>query len=154
MIPGHGPVLQSVLGTFLTWGLTAAGSALVFVFSSGQVGAETPSWVPDGGCDALVAGFGCLVLSLRELTLTLGGPGAGGGKIQLVSLLCVNTEEGKEIKFLTPGCGMCRSSAPGARELGQSCGQGSVLGTAGSPPAAWFLGCGIWVSPRSEPAKR
>uniref|UniRef100_A0A8C0C2T8 Zinc transporter ZIP11 n=1 Tax=Buteo japonicus TaxID=224669 RepID=A0A8C0C2T8_9AVES len=38
MIPGHGPVVQSVLGTFLTWGLTAAGSALVFVFSSGQVG--------------------------------------------------------------------------------------------------------------------
>ncbi|NXP77333.1 S39AB protein, partial [Ramphastos sulfuratus] len=32
----HGPVIQSVLGTFLTWGLTAAGSALVFVFSSGQ----------------------------------------------------------------------------------------------------------------------
>ncbi|KAM6344300.1 zinc transporter ZIP11 [Alca torda] len=36
MIPGHGPVIQAVLGTFLTWGLTAAGSALVFVFSSGQ----------------------------------------------------------------------------------------------------------------------
>ncbi|XP_051491153.1 zinc transporter ZIP11 isoform X2 [Apus apus] len=36
MIPGHGPVIQSVLGTLLTWGLTAAGSALVFVFSSGQ----------------------------------------------------------------------------------------------------------------------
>ncbi|XP_069728358.1 zinc transporter ZIP11 isoform X2 [Phaenicophaeus curvirostris] len=36
MIPGHGPVVQSVLGTVLTWGLTAAGSALVFVFSSGQ----------------------------------------------------------------------------------------------------------------------
>ncbi|NXI11900.1 S39AB protein, partial [Irena cyanogastra] len=31
-----GPVLQAVLGTLLTWGLTAAGSALVFVFSSGQ----------------------------------------------------------------------------------------------------------------------
>ncbi|KAM9371391.1 zinc transporter ZIP11 [Phaethornis superciliosus] len=36
MIPGQGPVIQAVLGTFLTWGLTAAGSALVFVFSSGQ----------------------------------------------------------------------------------------------------------------------
>ncbi|NXI41631.1 S39AB protein, partial [Galbula dea] len=32
----QGPVVQSMLGTFLTWGLTAAGSALVFVFSSGQ----------------------------------------------------------------------------------------------------------------------
>ncbi|NXA77749.1 S39AB protein, partial [Thryothorus ludovicianus] len=31
-----GPVLQALLGTALTWGLTAAGSALVFVFSSGQ----------------------------------------------------------------------------------------------------------------------
>ncbi|NXC07276.1 S39AB protein, partial [Orthonyx spaldingii] len=31
-----GPVLQALLGTFLTWALTAAGSALVFVFSSGQ----------------------------------------------------------------------------------------------------------------------
>ncbi|NXA04162.1 S39AB protein, partial [Sapayoa aenigma] len=31
-----GPVIQAVLGTFLTWGLTAVGSALVFVFSSGQ----------------------------------------------------------------------------------------------------------------------
>ena len=37
MIPGQGPVLQAVLGTLLTWGLTAAGSALVFIFSSGQV---------------------------------------------------------------------------------------------------------------------
>ncbi|XP_014742909.1 PREDICTED: zinc transporter ZIP11 [Sturnus vulgaris] len=36
MIAGLGPVLQAVLGTLLTWGLTAAGSALVFVFSSGQ----------------------------------------------------------------------------------------------------------------------
>ncbi|NXC47718.1 S39AB protein, partial [Penelope pileata] len=32
----QGPVLQALLGTLLTWGLTAAGSALVFVFSSGQ----------------------------------------------------------------------------------------------------------------------
>lgn len=38
MLLGYNPVLQALLGTFLTWGLTAAGSALVFVFSSGQVG--------------------------------------------------------------------------------------------------------------------
>ncbi|NXD30944.1 S39AB protein, partial [Spelaeornis formosus] len=31
-----GPVPQALLGTALTWALTAAGSALVFVFSSGQ----------------------------------------------------------------------------------------------------------------------
>nr|XP_030143189.3 zinc transporter ZIP11 isoform X1 [Taeniopygia guttata] len=36
MIPGVGPVPQALLGTLLTWALTAAGSALVFVFSSGQ----------------------------------------------------------------------------------------------------------------------
>ncbi|XP_066188420.1 zinc transporter ZIP11 isoform X2 [Sylvia atricapilla] len=36
MIAGLAPVLQAALGTALTWALTAAGSALVFVFSSGQ----------------------------------------------------------------------------------------------------------------------
>ncbi|XP_062976143.1 zinc transporter ZIP11 isoform X1 [Elgaria multicarinata webbii] len=36
MLLGYSPVLQALLGTFFTWGLTAAGSALVFVFSSGQ----------------------------------------------------------------------------------------------------------------------
>ncbi|XP_063031844.1 zinc transporter ZIP11 isoform X1 [Melospiza melodia melodia] len=36
MIPGLGPGLQALLGTLLTWALTAAGSALVFVFSRGQ----------------------------------------------------------------------------------------------------------------------
>ncbi|XP_078427246.1 zinc transporter ZIP11 isoform X2 [Cetorhinus maximus] len=36
MIEGWSPVLQSLLGTFFTWGLTAAGAALVFVFSHGQ----------------------------------------------------------------------------------------------------------------------
>uniref|UniRef100_A0A8C5R5S4 Zinc transporter ZIP11 n=1 Tax=Leptobrachium leishanense TaxID=445787 RepID=A0A8C5R5S4_9ANUR len=36
MIEGASPLLQSLLGTLFTWGLTAAGSALVFVFSSGQ----------------------------------------------------------------------------------------------------------------------
>nr|XP_005988125.1 PREDICTED: zinc transporter ZIP11 isoform X2 [Latimeria chalumnae] len=36
MLPEYSPVFQSLLGTLLTWGLTAAGSALVFIFSSGQ----------------------------------------------------------------------------------------------------------------------
>ncbi|XP_062826930.1 zinc transporter ZIP11 isoform X2 [Anolis carolinensis] len=36
MLLGYSPVSQALLGTFLTWGLTAAGAALVFVFSSGQ----------------------------------------------------------------------------------------------------------------------
>ncbi|XP_018425832.1 PREDICTED: zinc transporter ZIP11 [Nanorana parkeri] len=36
MIEGYSPVVQSLLGTLFTWGLTAAGAALVFVFSTGQ----------------------------------------------------------------------------------------------------------------------
>ena len=37
MISGYDPVVQSLLGTLFTWGLTALGAALVFVFSSSQV---------------------------------------------------------------------------------------------------------------------
>ncbi|XP_061087229.1 zinc transporter ZIP11-like isoform X2 [Conger conger] len=36
MIAGFSPVIQGLLGTLFTWGLTAVGAALVFVFSSGQ----------------------------------------------------------------------------------------------------------------------
>ncbi|XP_043941082.1 zinc transporter ZIP11 isoform X2 [Protopterus annectens] len=36
MIQGYTPAVQALLGTLFTWGLTAAGSALVFIFSSGQ----------------------------------------------------------------------------------------------------------------------
>uniref|UniRef100_UPI00398E5684 zinc transporter ZIP11-like n=1 Tax=Pristiophorus japonicus TaxID=55135 RepID=UPI00398E5684 len=36
MIEGWSPILQSLLGTCFTWGLTAAGAALVFIFSHGQ----------------------------------------------------------------------------------------------------------------------
>ncbi|XP_059804444.1 zinc transporter ZIP11-like isoform X5 [Hypanus sabinus] len=36
MIEGWSPVLQTLLGTFFTWGLTAAGAALVFIFAQGQ----------------------------------------------------------------------------------------------------------------------
>ncbi|XP_035263317.1 zinc transporter ZIP11 [Anguilla anguilla] len=36
MIAGYSPMVQALLGTLFTWGLTAAGAALVFVFSSGQ----------------------------------------------------------------------------------------------------------------------
>ena len=37
MLRDHHPVVQAFLGTLFTWGLTAAGSGLVFVFKSGQV---------------------------------------------------------------------------------------------------------------------
>ncbi|XP_063749227.1 zinc transporter ZIP11-like isoform X2 [Eleginops maclovinus] len=36
MLEGYSPVRQALLGTLFTWGLTAAGAALVFVFSSRQ----------------------------------------------------------------------------------------------------------------------
>jgi len=36
MIEGISPVAQAALGTLFTWAMTAAGSALVFLFSSGQ----------------------------------------------------------------------------------------------------------------------
>lgn len=36
MIPNHNPVTEALLGTLFTWGVTALGSALVFVFSHGQ----------------------------------------------------------------------------------------------------------------------
>lgn len=37
MIADVHPLFQTFLGTLFTWGLTALGSALVFVFNSGQV---------------------------------------------------------------------------------------------------------------------
>ena len=37
MIDGYHAVVQTFLGTLLTWGLTAAGAALVFVFDGKQV---------------------------------------------------------------------------------------------------------------------
>lgn len=36
MISSYGPVKQALLGTLFTWGMTAAGSAFVFVFRSGK----------------------------------------------------------------------------------------------------------------------
>lgn len=40
MLEGYSPVTQALLGTLFTWALTAAGAALVFVFSSRQVSHE------------------------------------------------------------------------------------------------------------------
>lgn len=108
MIPGHGPVTQAVLGTLLTWGLTAAGSALVFVFSSGQVGVGFVSSAPRRQTGSGTGAALCPWVGL-DLTLTLGGPGTGERKIQLISLPCVTAEEEKKIKFLSVGCGMCCS---------------------------------------------
>lgn len=43
MLEGYSPVGQALLGTLFTWGLTAAGAALVFVFSSRQVMKAEPT---------------------------------------------------------------------------------------------------------------
>jgi len=43
MIAGLHPLVQSLLGTFFTWGLTAAGAGLVFIWSGGKVGTRTPN---------------------------------------------------------------------------------------------------------------
>lgn len=37
MFSGYHPILQSLMGTTLTWGLTALGASLVLVFQGGQV---------------------------------------------------------------------------------------------------------------------
>ena len=37
MLAGYNAVFQTLLGTLFTWGMTAAGAALVFVFHSSQV---------------------------------------------------------------------------------------------------------------------
>jgi len=42
MLEGYSPVSQALLGTLFTWGLTAAGAAMVFVFSGRQVRALSP----------------------------------------------------------------------------------------------------------------
>lgn len=37
MIQGYGPVTQALLGTLLTWGLTALGSGMVIFLRGNQV---------------------------------------------------------------------------------------------------------------------
>lgn len=37
MIQGYGPVTQALLGTLLTWGLTAGGAAMVIFLRGNQV---------------------------------------------------------------------------------------------------------------------
>ncbi|XP_030062731.1 zinc transporter ZIP11 [Microcaecilia unicolor] len=75
MIPGYGPVVQALLGTFFTWGLTAAGSALVFVFTSGQ------RWILDGSLGfaagvMLAASYWSLLAPAIEMADSSGSYGA------------------------------------------------------------------------------
>ncbi|KAM9210604.1 zinc transporter ZIP11 isoform 3-T3 [Dugong dugon] len=62
MLQGHSSVFQALLGTFFTWGMTAAGAALVFIFSSGQV--------------MLAASYWSLLAPAVEMAMSSGGFGA------------------------------------------------------------------------------
>uniref|UniRef100_A0A8C2RF69 Zinc transporter ZIP11 n=1 Tax=Capra hircus TaxID=9925 RepID=A0A8C2RF69_CAPHI len=75
MLHGHSPVSQALLGTFFTWGLTAAGAALVFVFSSGQVSCR--DLVLGGrGRVMLAASYWSLLAPAVEMATSSGGFGS------------------------------------------------------------------------------
>ncbi|XP_078230654.1 zinc transporter ZIP11 isoform X8 [Callithrix jacchus] len=75
MLQGHSSVFQALLGTFFTWGMTAAGAALVFVFSSGQ------RQILDGSLGfaagvMLAASYWSLLAPAVEMATSSGGFGA------------------------------------------------------------------------------
>ncbi|XP_004693524.1 PREDICTED: zinc transporter ZIP11 isoform X2 [Condylura cristata] len=75
MLQGHSPVLQALLGTFFTWGMTAAGAALVFVFSSGQRRILDGSLGFAAGV-MLAASYWSLLAPAVEMATSSGGFGA------------------------------------------------------------------------------
>ncbi|XP_038402662.1 zinc transporter ZIP11 isoform X7 [Canis lupus baileyi] len=75
MLQGHSAVLQALLGTFFTWGLTAAGAALVFVFSSGQRRILDGSLGFAAGV-MLAASYWSLLAPAVEMATSSGGFGA------------------------------------------------------------------------------
>ncbi|XP_057174021.1 zinc transporter ZIP11 isoform X5 [Ursus arctos] len=75
MLQGHSSVLQALLGTFFTWGLTAAGAALVFVFSSGQRRILDGSLGFAAGV-MLAASYWSLLAPAVEMATSSGGFGA------------------------------------------------------------------------------
>uniref|UniRef100_A0A5F9CR72 Zinc transporter ZIP11 n=1 Tax=Oryctolagus cuniculus TaxID=9986 RepID=A0A5F9CR72_RABIT len=75
MLHGHGAVSQALLGTFFTWGMTAAGAALVFVFSSGQVMLAASYWsllAPAVEMATSSGGFGAFAFFPVAVGFTLG----------------------------------------------------------------------------------
>ncbi|KAJ4940850.1 hypothetical protein JOQ06_027142 [Pogonophryne albipinna] len=95
MLEGYSPVTQALLGTLFTWGLTAAGAALVFIFSSRQ-GAifHSPYSSPTGSC---------VVLSLVEYQPE------GGGEEEAVDIwasvmlpCCCQMRDGNEFPEALP----------------------------------------------------
>ncbi|XP_063097886.1 zinc transporter ZIP11-like isoform X5 [Cavia porcellus] len=64
MLQGHSTVFQALRGTFFTWGMTAAGAALVFVFSSGQ------RRILDGRLGFAAGGLNCGLRSCKGIYAT------------------------------------------------------------------------------------
>lgn len=75
MLQGHSAVFQALLGTFFTWGMTAAGAALVFVFSSGQRRILDGSLGFAAGV-MLAASYWSLLAPAVEMATSSGGFGA------------------------------------------------------------------------------
>lgn len=77
MIPNSNPVVQALLGTLFTWGVTALGSALVFVFNSGQRKVLDASLGFAAGV-MLAASYWSLLAPAIEMAETSGSYGEGG----------------------------------------------------------------------------
>uniref|UniRef100_A0A8D1HUV3 Zinc transporter ZIP11 n=1 Tax=Sus scrofa TaxID=9823 RepID=A0A8D1HUV3_PIG len=75
MLQGRSPVSQALLGTFFTWGMTAAGAALVFIFSSGQRRILDGSLGFAAGV-MLAASYWSLLAPAVEMATSSGGFGA------------------------------------------------------------------------------
>ncbi|XP_057632226.1 zinc transporter ZIP11 isoform X5 [Chionomys nivalis] len=75
MLQGYSSVFQALLGTFFTWAMTAAGAALVFVFSSGQVMLAASYWsllAPAVEMATSSGGFGAFAFFPVAVGFTLG----------------------------------------------------------------------------------
>lgn len=75
MLAGVSPVAQALLGTFFTWAMTAAGAALVFIFSSGQRRILDGSLGFAAGV-MLAASYWSLLAPAVEMATSSGGFGA------------------------------------------------------------------------------
>ncbi|XP_016056948.1 PREDICTED: zinc transporter ZIP11 [Miniopterus natalensis] len=75
MLQGYSSVSQALLGTFFTWGMTAAGAALVFIFSSGQRRILDGSLGFAAGV-MLAASYWSLLAPAVEMATSSGGFGA------------------------------------------------------------------------------
>lgn len=75
MLQGYSSVSQALLGTFFTWAMTAAGAALVFIFSSGQRRILDGSLGFAAGV-MLAASYWSLLAPAVEMATSSGGFGA------------------------------------------------------------------------------